>query len=85
MPPTKLISGGPRDRDRDPLRPTSGQHQESLAATSPTTIGGCPVLPPEQRLEYPDSCALPVDAASTSYITTIGATKGMHADFGAGL
>ena len=48
------------------------------------SIGGCPVFPGDniwnRRID-----SLPVDASSQAYVTNIGATAGMHADFGAGL
>jgi hypothetical protein len=53
------------------------------AAASPT-IAGCAVFPDDNVWNIPIS-GLPVDAGSQSYITTIGASKGLHADFGSGL
>ncbi len=48
------------------------------------TIGGCPVFPANNvwntRVD-----TLPVDPSSATYVNTIGATAGMHPDFGAGL
>jgi hypothetical protein len=55
----------------------------SGAAASPS-IGGCPVFPDDNIWNAPVT-GLPVDANSQSYITTIGAGKGLHADFGSGL
>jgi hypothetical protein len=52
-------------------------------AASPT-IGGCSIFPVDNvwnaRID-----GLPVAASSAAYISTIGATKTMHPDFGAGL
>lgn len=48
------------------------------------TIGGCPVFPANNiwnaRID-----AAPVDARSADYINTIGASRGLKADFGSGL
>jgi hypothetical protein len=52
------------------------------AAASPT-IAGCAVFPDDNIWNAPIS-GLPVDANSQSYITTIGASNGLHADFGSG-
>jgi len=54
-----------------------------IAAASPA-IGGCPVFSDDNVWNTPVD-NLPVDASSQSYITTIGASKGLHADFGSGL
>jgi hypothetical protein len=55
----------------------------SCAVAAPT-LDGCPVLPPDNVWNTPID-TLPVDTNSTSYINTIGASKVVHADFGAGL
>ena len=47
-------------------------------------IGSCDVLPPDNIWNTPVD-KLPVLANSASMITTIGASRGFHADFGAGL
>jgi len=52
------------------------------AAASPT-ISGCAVLPDNNVWNIPVD-GLPVDAGSQAYITTIGAGKGLHPDFGSG-
>jgi len=48
------------------------------------TIGGCAVFPSDniwnRRVD-----GLPVDAGSSAYVANIGASAGMHPDFGAGL
>jgi hypothetical protein len=47
------------------------------------TLAGCPVFPADHiwntRVDN-----LPVDANSTAYINTIGASRGLHMDFGSG-
>ena len=48
------------------------------------TIGGCSILPADNIWNTPVD-ALPVLTNSSSMVTTIGAAKGMHADFGAGM
>jgi len=47
------------------------------------TIGSCQVLPSNNIWNTPID-TLPVLSNSTSMVTTIGATRGFHADFGAG-
>lgn len=49
-----------------------------------SSIAGCAVFPDNNIWNVPVG-GLPVDAGSQSYITTVGATKGLHADFGSGL
>jgi hypothetical protein len=53
------------------------------AAQAGGTLGGCSVLPADNVWNTPVN-TLPVDALSSSYITTIGSTTGLHPDFGAG-
>ena len=53
------------------------------AGASPS-IAGCAVFPDDNIWNTPVA-GLPVDANSQSYITTIGASKGLHPDFGSGL
>ena len=53
------------------------------ASASPT-IAGCPVFTDDNIWNIPVD-SLPVDTNSQGYITTIGASKGLHADFGSGL
>ena len=52
-------------------------------AQSPT-IGGCPVLPPDNIWNTPVD-QFPVSASSAAWVATIGATKTAHPDFGSGL
>ncbi len=47
-------------------------------------IGGCPVLPADNIWNTPID-ALPAMANSATLVNTIGATRGFHADFGAGM
>jgi hypothetical protein len=47
-------------------------------------IGGCPILPANNIWNTPVQ-SLPVLSNSSSMVTTIGPTTGLHADFGAGL
>ncbi len=47
-------------------------------------LGNCPVLPANNIWNTPVD-QLPVSPASASYINRIGATAGVHADFGSGL
>jgi hypothetical protein len=50
----------------------------------PVTLDGCSVFPPDHIWNVPVD-TLPRDAHSEAYVATIGATRTMHADFGAGL
>src|SRR5439155_8060375 len=52
-------------------------------ASAQPTIGGCPVLPADNIWNTPVD-QLPVHSSSSTWVTTIGATKTVHADFGAG-
>jgi len=54
----------------------------STAVASPT-VAGCAVFPPDNIWNTPID-TLPVDANSTLYVATIGATAHVHADFGSG-
>ncbi len=56
---------------------------EPLQAQSAPTLGGCPVFPADNIWNTPVD-NLPLDSNSTAYITTIGATRHVHADFGSG-
>lgn len=53
------------------------------AAHAQSSIGGCQVLPADNIWNTPID-EVPVLANSASMVTTIGATRGFHADFGAG-
>jgi hypothetical protein len=57
--------------------------QRASAQTGPT-LAGCPVFPANNvwnvRIDH-----LPVDANSAAYVATIGTSKPVHPDFGAGL
>ena len=54
-----------------------------VSAQSPT-IGGCPVLPADNIWNTPIDQLL-VSTNSSAWVTTIGPTKPVHADFGSGL
>jgi hypothetical protein len=54
----------------------------ALAQTGPT-LEGCPVLPAD-NIWNTSVENLPVDPNSSAYISTIGATTGLHPDFGSG-
>ena len=54
------------------------------SASAQQTIGGCPVLPADNIWNTPVD-TLPVLANSSTMVNTIGASRGLHADFGAGM
>lgn len=56
----------------------------SCSAFAQQTVGGCPVLPANNIWNTPID-TLPVAANSATLVTTIGASRGFHADFGSGL
>ena len=56
----------------------------NMAAQAGPMLAGCPVLPADNVWNTPID-NLPLDANSSAYITTIGATRNLHPDFGAGL
>src|SRR5258706_15954190 len=56
----------------------------SIAQAQPPTIGGCTVLPADNIWNTPVD-QLPVAPTSSTYITTIGPTGSVHADFGSGI
>jgi hypothetical protein len=53
-------------------------------AQNPPTLSGCPVFPSNNIWNTPID-TMPVDVNSSQYIATIGATVGVHPDFGSGL
>src|ERR1041384_3807130 len=53
-------------------------------ANAQQMIGSCPVLPADNIWNTPVD-TLPVLTNSASMVTTIGASRGFHADFGAGM
>jgi len=55
----------------------------TLAQTAPS-VAGCPIFPADNVWNTLID-RLPIDPNSSAYITTIGATKGVHPDFGSGL
>jgi hypothetical protein len=58
-------------------------HAQPLALSAPPTVGGCPVLPPNNPWNT-DVSAFPVDPRSDAYIASISADgdEYLHADFG---
>ena len=56
----------------------------SAAFSQTPSIGSCTVLPPDNIWNTPVD-QLAVSADSAAWVTTIGATKTVHADFGSGL
>ena len=56
----------------------------STASAQAPTIGACQVFAPDNIWNTPVD-QLPVSANSSAWVTTIGATKTVHADFGSGL
>lgn len=63
--------------------PATPSATPSAPASSGPSIGGCAVFPANniwnRRVD-----ALPLDPSSQTYVNTIGATAGLHPDFGAG-
>lgn len=57
---------------------------DSALAQNAPSIQGCPIFPADSVWNTPID-HLPIDPNSSAYITTIGATKGIHPDFGSGL
>lgn len=47
-------------------------------------VGGCPLFPPDNIWNVPIDKA-PLDTRSAAYVSSIGATTGLHPDFGAGV
>jgi hypothetical protein len=54
-----------------------------LKSTTGPTLEGCPVFPVDHIWNVPID-TLPVDPNSATYINTIGASTGLHPDFGSG-
>jgi len=54
-----------------------------VTQAQPPVIGGCQIFPADNVWNVPIT-NLPVDPNSATYINTIGATRGMHPDFGSG-
>jgi len=54
-----------------------------LSGSAPS-IGGCPVFPADNVWNHRVD-TLPLDANSQAYVSNIGATAGLHPDFGSGL
>jgi hypothetical protein len=62
----------------------SAKIHPSLATAASPTINGCRIFPASNIWNTPID-ALPISANSAAYINSIGATRGLHPDFGAGL
>ena len=60
------------------------QNPMNVRAFSNTTIGGCPLFPAD-NIWNRDISSLPVHPNSANYISSIGLTSHVHADFGSGL
>ena len=56
----------------------------SAAFGQSPTVGSCPVLPADNIWNTPVD-QFPVSAISSTWVTTIGSTKTVHADFGSGV
>src|SRR5215813_9495273 len=56
----------------------------SIAFGQGPTVGNCPVLPANNIWNTPVD-QLTVSTSSSTWVTTIGSTKTIHADFGSGL
>ncbi len=56
----------------------------STAFGQSPTVGGCPVLPADNIWNTPVD-QLIVSTLSSTWVTTIGSTKTVHADFGSGV
>src|SRR5689334_24343866 len=69
---------------RDAALPLLSLLVASAAFAQSPAIAGCSVLPPDNIWNTPVD-QFPVSANSSTWVTTIGATKTAHADFGAGL
>ena len=54
-----------------------------LTAEAAAELAGCPLFPEDNVWNTPVD-TLPVDARSSAYINTIGASKSLHPDFGSG-
>ncbi len=63
---------------------TSAAPAPSAALAAAPQIGGCPVFPADNIWNVPID-KLPVDPSSATYVNSIGASTGMHPDFGSGL
>lgn len=65
--------------------PLAAAHTRPVAPpATQATIGPCPMFPTDNIWNTPITAA-PVDPNSASYIQSIGATRGLHPDFGSGL
>ena len=60
------------------------QNPTNVRAFSNATIGGCPLFPAD-NIWNRDISSLPIHPNSANYISSIGLTSHVHADFGSGL
>jgi hypothetical protein len=60
------------------------QYPDIARASSNATVGGCPLFPTD-NIWNRDISSLPVHPNSANFISSIGLTSHVHADFGAGL
>ena len=60
------------------------QYPDIARASSNATVGGCPLFPTD-NIWNRDISSLPVHRNSANFISSIGLTSHVHADFGAGL
>lgn len=58
-----------------------GGEETPMPATGGTTVAGCPIFPADNPWNQ-DISKLPVHPNSQTYINSIGATRGLHPDFG---
>lgn len=63
---------------------SAGASAGASAHTAASASGGCAVFPPD-NIWHTDVSALPVHPNSAAYVASIGTTRTVHADFGAGL
>src|ERR1043165_1522100 len=56
----------------------------SAGRAQPPMVGACAVFPADNIWNTPVD-QLPVSSVSSAYVTTIGSSKTVHADFGSGL
>jgi hypothetical protein len=55
-----------------------------LVDAAPPSVSGCPIFPADNVWNTPID-TLPLEANSSAYIATMGASTGLHPDFGSGL
>jgi hypothetical protein len=65
------------------LTPSAVSMPQAAPRFAPPTIAGCPLQPADNIWNVPVD-NLPVDVNSAAYVTTIGSSAHVHADFGSG-